>query len=59
MGLIGCSEKSVADYQSTMRNIPEEQRYLKGDRNTFISMLLCSAISTDNGRQDRNMSPLK
>jgi hypothetical protein len=56
---IGCSETSVTDYQSTLRNIQEKQRYLKGDRNIFISMLLCSAASTDDGRQDRNMSPLK
>jgi len=26
MGPIGCSETSVTDYQSTLRNIPEERR---------------------------------
>jgi len=53
------TETSITVYQSTLRNIPEEQRYLKGDRNAFISMILCSATSPDDGRQYRNMSPLK
>jgi len=59
MGPIGWTETLVNDYQSTLRNILEEQRYLKGDNNAFISMLLCSATSPDDSWQDRNMWSLK
>jgi len=31
MGLIGCPETSVTNYQSTLRNIPEEQRPRNND----------------------------
>jgi hypothetical protein len=27
MGLIGCTETSVTEHQSTLRNIPEERRF--------------------------------
>jgi hypothetical protein len=40
MGTIGCPETFVADYQSTLRNIPEEQRLKPATTCTLIIVVM-------------------